>query len=65
MNTRFPFENVDLVCVDCDDIFLWDGKAQQRYFEEQRQAPRRCSPCRDERRQRYEFTGDVAMARAR
>jgi hypothetical protein len=51
MTARFPFEDVDLVCLDCGDIFLWDGRAQRRCFEEQRQPPRRCSVCRDERRQ--------------
>ena len=53
MNARFPFEDVDLVCADCGDIFLWDGNAQQRCFEEQRQPPRRCSACRDERRHAF------------
>ena len=63
MNARFPFEDVDLVCADCGDIFLWDGNAQQRCFEEQRQPPRRCSVCRDQRRHRFEFTSDVATTR--
>ena len=53
MNARFPFEDVDLVCADCGDIFLWDGNAQQRCFEEQLQPPRRCSACRDERRHAF------------
>ena len=55
MNAKFPFEDVDLVCVDCGDIFLWNGKAQQRCFEEQRQPPRRCSVCRDQHRHSREL----------
>ena len=50
LNPRFPFEDVDLVCADCGEIFLWNGKAQQRCFEEQRQPPRRCRICRQTRR---------------
>lgn len=65
MNARFLFEDVDLVCADCGDIFVWDGKAQQRCFEEQRQAPRRCLVCRDEQRRGFEFSDDLAMTRLR
>jgi hypothetical protein len=34
---------------------VWDGNAQQRCFEEQRQPPRRCAVCRDHRRQSREL----------
>jgi Probable zinc-ribbon domain len=58
MNARFPFEDVDLICLDCGDTFLWNGKAQQRCFEERRQPPRRCSVCHDERRHHRELMGE-------
>ena len=65
MTVRFPFEDIDLLCVDCGDVFLWNSKAQQRCFEEQRQPPRRCAVCRDQRRHGNEFTSDFALPRPR
>lgn len=47
MTARFAFEDVDLVCVDCGEMFVWGGSEQKRRFEQHRRPPRRCQICRD------------------
>lgn len=49
MDEKFAFEDVDLICQDCNEAFLWSARAQKLCSEGQHQPPRRCRTCRDMR----------------
>jgi hypothetical protein len=44
------FVDQGLICIDCDEAFVWTAGEQQFYADKQLQTPRRCPPCRLVRR---------------
>ena len=43
-----------LKCVDCGDGFLWSASEQGFYEARRLEPPKRCKPCRAEKRRRYD-----------
>lgn len=44
------YEDVELVCSDCGNAFLFTGSDQEFYASRGFQNPKRCSTCREQRR---------------
>lgn len=46
------YEDKSITCRDCQEDFLWSGGEQRFYAAHDYDAPRRCKPCREERKAR-------------
>ena len=44
------FENITLVCIDCQQTFSFEPGEQAFYLSKGLAQPKRCKPCRDARR---------------
>ena len=53
-----PPADIFLTCVDCRTPFLWDVGEQQFFAARGFVEPRRCRPCREARRERFETSPD-------
>lgn len=49
---RLPSEDMDIVCVDCGEHFIFTISEQMYFMSKQLSIPKRCQPCRKERRGR-------------
>jgi len=48
------YEDKDIYCPDCKEDFVWTAGEQQFYEEREYTPPKRCKPCRDERKAQRE-----------
>lgn len=48
------FQDRELTCVECDRPFFWTAGEQQFYAKQGFSDPKRCGPCRQAKRSRYE-----------
>ena len=46
------YEDMEIVCADCNKPFVFEAGEQQFYAERDFTPPKRCKPCRDERKAR-------------
>jgi hypothetical protein len=46
------YEDVEIVCADCKKAFLFTAGEQQFFAERGFTPPKRCKPCRDQRKAR-------------
>lgn len=46
------FRDITFECCDCGSTFVWSAAEQEFYLSKSLSPPRRCKPCRTERRAR-------------
>ena len=44
------YQDMELVCSDCGNAFVFTGSDQEYYASKDFQAPKRCRSCRDQRK---------------
>lgn len=49
-NGNTIYEDKEIFCFDCKDDFTWSGGEQRFYAEREFTPPKRCKPCRAERK---------------
>ncbi len=54
MPETHSYEAKDLLCIACDEWFVFTAKEQRFYARQGFPPPKRCSACRPEKRQRYQ-----------
>lgn len=45
------YQDVTLICVDCDENFLFTAEEQQFFYSKGLATPKRCKPCRKARKE--------------
>jgi len=48
------YQDKDIACKDCAQVFVWTAGEQQWFAERQMRPPKRCKPCRAMKRAVYE-----------
>ena len=51
------YEDYDIDCADCKQPFTFTARDQQFYAEKNFTPPKRCKPCRDQRKQQRNQQG--------
>lgn len=56
------FEDVNIDCIDCGDVFIWSG-GEQTFFRDKglKNPPKRCKPCKKAKNERLSV---IAQAQA-